>query len=96
MKEKREHDRKPARGKIRFAILRDDLILNESAPAQEVAAEIVDLSQGGFGLLTTTILEPGQKITLLDKDFGWELPDTGVVVWTTESSEGCRAGVRFI
>jgi len=96
MKENRRHERRPAQGKIRFAILRDDLILNGSASVQELIAEIVDLSLGGFGLLTETILEPGQKITLLDKNFGWELPDTGVVVWTTESLEGCRAGIKFI
>lgn len=94
--EKRIHERKPATGTIRLSLLREDLALKGKGDVDVVLVEIVDLSVGGFGLLTDVSLEPGQRVRVLDKDRGWELPENGIIVWTTESPEGCRAGVKFI
>lgn len=96
MMEKRIHERKAASGRIRLALVRDDLVLKGKKDADVVLAEIVDLSVGGFGLLTDVSLEPGQRVKVLDRDMGWELPENGIIVWTTESPEGCRAGVKFL
>lgn len=96
MLEKRIHERKAATGTIRLALVREDLVLQGNRDADVVLAEIVDLSVGGFGLLTDASLEPGQRVRVLDKEKGWELPENGIVVWTTESPEGCRAGVKFL
>lgn len=96
MMEKRRHERKAATGRIRLALVGDDLVLKGHKDADVVVAEIVDLSLGGFGLVTDVSLETGQRVRVLDRDMGWELPENGIVVWTTESPEGCRAGVMFI
>ncbi len=96
MKEKRKQQRQKVQLKVRFVVLQEKTDLSNDIPNETFDAEIVDLSAGGFGLMTDVSLSPGQKISLVDKDLGWELPETALVVWSVDSSDGCRAGAKFI
>lgn len=72
-------------------------IKNELAPSS-LKANVMDFSENGIGLLTDAPLETGQFVKFIKKQkhLEGELPKEGVVMWTLESSEGYKAGVKFV
>lgn len=94
MEERRQHKRRAAKAIIKFAVIRNELSGILSSDTAE--AEVFDISETGFGLLTQDSLKPGHLIKVMEKDSNLQLSDTGVVMWTTESAEGFKAGIKFI
>ena len=91
--EKRAHNRKPTRKSSYLAV--SFIVENDIATSNEVKAFVTDISDSGVGLLTERSLAPGQKIKFTNKKRLKDLPETGVVMWTTVSKEGHKAGVMF-
>lgn len=94
MKERRRHERQPTRERIKISILQRKGVPS-LLPAEAIEVLVTDISEAGIGLHSEVALEPGQKIKLLGKKPGWNFSDTGVVMWTVEASDGCRAGIKF-
>ncbi len=94
MKEKRRHERRPARDKIKISIIQGKGT-PRLVPAESIEVLVTDISENGLGLHSESALEPGQIIKLLHKKPGWNFSDTGIVMWTIEASDGFRAGVKF-
>ena len=94
MDERRRLERQPIRGSIKFTVVREGM-QSDSMPSETLQAEVVDVSETGLGLRIETSLEPGQVIKFVNTDLEWQLPESGVVVWTTESPDGYRAGIKF-
>jgi len=72
-------------------------IKNQLAPAS-MKAKVTDINTAGIGLRVDAPLETGQFVKFIKKQkhLDGELPKEGVVVWTLESPEGYKAGVKFI
>lgn len=72
-------------------------IKSDFAPLAKKAT-IMNLSEKGMGLATDSPLETGQFIKFVKKQkkIAGLLPETGIVMWTLESSEGYKAGVKFL
>lgn len=93
MREKRTHkrQRKPSEAAIRFEVL------GEFNPGDhERTAVITDISPNGMGLFTQEPLELGQILKFLATGNRRELSDRGQVIWTADSQEGVRVGIKFI
>lgn len=95
MAEKRSNKRQPKKEDIRFHIIGDEASGN-NLPSPEIPAKLTDISETGMGLSLQTPLKPGQFIKFLGRKSDGNLPDMGVVMWTTESAEGVRAGIKLI
>jgi len=94
MKERRRHERQSTRERIKISIIARKG-LPPLIPAEPIEALVTDISEAGMGLHSEVALEPGQKIKLMGKKPEWNFSDTGVVMWTVEASDGCRAGIKF-
>jgi len=57
---------------------------------------VVDINDAGMGIICHHPLKVGQSIHFPHDEHGWDLPDKGVVMWTFKSSEGFRAGIKFV
>ena len=91
--EKRRHKRKSTRNSsypVVWFVIKSDI-----TTAGEVKASVMDISESGVGLFTDIALAPGQTIKFTNKESRQDLPEKGVVMWTTESKEGYKAGVMF-
>lgn len=55
-------------------------------------ATLNDISVSGLGLTTTTPLPTNQRISFTQKF----MHQSGTVVWSSSSDDGCRSGIRFI
>lgn len=91
--EKRRHKRQSTRNSsypVVWFVVKSDI-----TSSSEVKASVTDISESGAGLFTDVALAPGQMIEFTNKESRKELPDVGVVMWTTESKEGYKAGVMF-
>lgn len=95
-KERRYHLRKQGEGNPLSPVVWFE-VKNELAPSA-IKADVMNISQNGIGLSTDVPLETGQfvKFTKKQKKFDCEFPPEGVVMWTLESSDGFRAGVKFV
>jgi len=71
-------------------------VQGEIASFSKVRAGVLDAGPGGVCLLTDSPLELGQLLTIHDSRQEFSLPRTGIVVWTSETLDGCRLGVRSI
>lgn len=91
--EKRRHKRKSTRNASYSFV--SFVIENDIATSNEVKAAVTDISENGVGLLTDRALAPGQKIKFTRKEHQKDLPEMGVVMWTTESKEGHKVGIMF-
>ncbi|MGE5238775.1 MAG: PilZ domain-containing protein [Chloroflexota bacterium] len=58
---------------------------------QDLAGSIVDVNEGGVGLLTGFPVEQGQILR-----FKVVRPAHGMVVWSSKVPGRCRSGVKFI
>ena len=96
MVDRRYHVRKPRKGNPGSPVVWFE-IKNELAPSS-IKANVMDLSENGIGLSTDAPLETGQFVKFIKKQkhFDGELPKEGVVMWTHESSEGYKVGVKFL
>ena len=91
--DKRRHTRKSTRNSsypVVWFVVKSDI-----TSSTEVKASVTDISESGAGLFTEVALSPGQMIKFTNKESRKELPDLGVVMWTSESEEGYKAGVMF-
>ena len=91
--EKRRHKRKSTRNSsypVVWFVVKSDITTSD-----ELKAAVTDISESGVGLFTDIALAPGQMIRFTNKESREDLPDMGVVMWTTESEEGFKAGVMF-
>ncbi len=72
-------------------------IKSDFAPLAKKAS-IIDMTESGMGLATDSPLETGSfiKIVKKQKKVADQLPESGVVMWTLESSDGFRAGIKFV
>lgn len=95
MAEKRSKKRQPKEETIKFHIVGDEASWS-NLPSTEIEASLVDVSETGLGISLQTPLKPGKLIKFLDKKNNRNLPDMGVVMWTTESTDGVRAGIKLI
>lgn len=91
--EKRRHERKSTRNSSYPVVW--FVVKNDINASREVKASVTDISESGAGLFTHVALAPGQKIKFTNKESRKDLPEVGVVMWTTESKEGYKAGVMF-
>ncbi len=64
-------------------------------PSCKVQAKITDYCEDGMGLCTQANLKPGKRIRFVSKQRNSNIPDEGIIMWTTISQEGCKAGVKF-
>lgn len=71
------------------------VVQNDMASAKEVKGGVTDISISGLGLHTQETLEPGQYIKFINKENKHDFPEVGVVMWTAESKDGYKAGVKF-
>ena len=91
--DKRRHERKSTRNSsypVVWFVVKSDITSSD-----EVKASVTEISESGAGLFTEIALAPGQMIEFINKESRKELPEVGVVMWTTESKEGYKAGVMF-
>jgi hypothetical protein len=91
--EKRSHERKSTHNSsypVVWFVVKSDI-----TASGEVKASVTDISESGVGLFTDVALAPGQMIKFTNKESRKDLPEVGVVMWTTESKEGYKAGVMF-
>jgi hypothetical protein len=93
MREKRSHKRqgKPAEQVVRYEIQGE---FNPGDGAR--TAVVTDLSSSGMGLFTDEPLELGQVLKFIDTGERREVSDRGQVIWTADSPEGRRVGIKFI
>lgn len=93
MQEKRNHkrQRKAAAAVIRFEIQ------GEFHPDDGgKSAIITDVSPSGLGLFAEEPLELGQILRFIDIGNRPGFSDRGQVMWTADSREGLRVGIKFI
>jgi hypothetical protein len=93
MKEKRSHKRraKPAETVIRFEVQGEF-----EAGVFGKMGVITDIGPDGVGLVTDENLELGQILKFPGGRNRREIAELGQVIWTAESQEGFRVGVKFI
>ncbi|MDA8164543.1 MAG: PilZ domain-containing protein [Desulfobacteraceae bacterium] len=92
IREKRSHKRqaKPAEPMIRYEIQGE---FNPGVGGR--TAVITDLSPSGMGLFTNEPLELGQVLRFIGGDQSG-VSGQGQVIWTADSPEGRRVGIKFI
>lgn len=97
MKERRAHNRDSKPNDTRNTQTVWFEVKSDFAPLAK-KAEVLDLSASGMGLATDAPLETGQfvKFVKKQKKIADQLPESGIVMWTLESSDGFRAGVKFV
>lgn len=97
MKERRAHNRNSKPVEVRDTQTVWFEVKSDFAPLAKKAA-VLDLSETGMGLATDSPLETGQfvKFVKKQKKIANQLPESGIVMWTLESSDGFRAGVKFV
>jgi len=61
-------------------------------PQSELRGTIIDMSASGIGLLTDCTLKPGNLLKFNHSD----LPQLGVVMWTVNTGDKFRVGIRFL
>jgi hypothetical protein len=71
-------------------------IHDEFMPFNKEKAQITNYCEGGLGICTSIPLKPGKKIMFINKREELHLPDNGIVMWATQSSEGYHAGIKFV
>jgi c-di-GMP-binding flagellar brake protein YcgR len=91
--EKRAHKRKSTRAAKHSVV--SIVVENDISTTKEMKVTITDISKSGAGLLMDRALTPGQKIIFTNTKNRKDLPEKGVIMWTTESEEGHKAGVMF-
>ncbi len=88
-KEKRSVCRQPTSLNIKFAVTE---VGGREATRVEAKGSIVDISDQGFGMITTYPLQKGHAITI--KGRGDEkMPGYGLVKWTEKAGSTYRAGL---
>jgi hypothetical protein len=93
MKEKRSHKRQ---AKSAAAVLRFEVQGEFKTGAAGKTGLITDLGPDGVGLLTDENLELGQILKFPGTRNRREFAESGQVIWTAESQEGFRVGVKFL
>jgi hypothetical protein len=93
MKEKRSHKRqtKATETVIHFEVQGEFKTGNSGK-----TGVVTDFGPDGVGLLTAEDLELGQILKFQSTRRRRELAELGQVIWTAESQEGFRVGVKFI
>lgn len=91
--DKRTHKRKSTRTPKHLVVTL--IIENDISTSREIKATIMDMSDNGVGLLMDRALAPGQTIIFTKRENRNDLPEKGIIIWTTESEEGHKAGVMF-
>lgn len=88
--------RRASRNKTKFFVRFRVTDLSSGTPLMiEKKAEVVDLSEQGFGILTDYPLQKGHVITLTDKNGLSVLPDYGIVQWTERKESLFRVGLIY-
>jgi hypothetical protein len=92
MKEKRSHKRrtKPGETVIRFEVQEEFKAGNSGR-----TGVVTDIGPNGVGLFTEEKLELGQIIKFPDGHYRSEFAEMGQVIWTAESHDGFRVGIKF-
>ncbi len=90
MHEKREHKRKPANRTIWCSIMTCNGKIEESG----IKAHVVDISEGGMGIMTDHPIKPGCILWFDDE----KEHHAGVIRWRTHFKlrNVYRAGIRFL
>ena len=91
--ERRGEKRKKNKGNPRFPAIWLEVIDDLGLPAP-VKADVIDVSEQGLGLSIEKPLNPGQAVRFIKKEPAHH-PDNGIVMWTSESTDGFRVGVLF-
>jgi len=61
----------------------------------EKKAELVEVAEDSFGILTDYPLQKGHVITLVDKNGISELPDYGIVKWIEQTEQYFKVSLVF-
>jgi CheY-like chemotaxis protein len=86
--EKRETERRPDSRTINYSL---SVFYNWELKST-LKADIIDISAGGIGMMTSHRLHPGTVLR-----FGGPLGDrSGIVKWSVANERGCRAGIKFL
>lgn len=67
----------------------------QDASNMRLKVKVIDFSSGGIGVESVQELQVGQQITFIENIPEENARNTGVVMWTMCSKDGCRAGVKF-
>jgi hypothetical protein len=93
MKEKRRNQRQKS---SEAAVIRFEVVDQLSSGPAAKKGVITDSGPSGMGLLTEELLELGQVLKFTGRRSGQELGERAQVIWTAESQDGFRVGVKFI
>ena len=88
-KEKRSVSREATSLNVRFAVTE---VGGRDATRVEAKGSIVDISEQGFGMITTYPLQKGHAITIRDRG-NEKMPGYGLVKWTERAGSAYRAGL---
>nr|MBF0221217.1 hypothetical protein [Desulfobulbaceae bacterium] len=70
-------------------------IKNESDGKTQHQTHILDINDSGMGVTCEVMLKVGQQISFSDNQTEWDLPESGIVMWTFQANDGFRAGIKF-
>ena len=96
MQEKRSHKRQPRKGRQEQVTIRFEVQEEFSGGHSRRTAVVTDVSQSGVGLCTEEPLELGQRLKFLNTKEHADFSENGQVIWTAESQDGFRIGVKFV
>jgi len=90
-KERRRHPRTAPAEQWMEIILKPGPDQVAEAPERRLRARVENISEGGVCLVCDEPFELGQVVGFLAPGF----PDSGVVIWTSRSSNESKAGIKF-
>lgn len=70
-------------------------IKSESHGKTQHQTHILDINDSGMGVTCEVMLQVGQKIIFSENQTEWDLPESGIVMWTFKANDGFRAGIKF-
>ncbi len=71
------------------------IISDETGQKNRYEIQILDINNSGVSITSKTILTIGQAIHFSEDQKGWDLPESGVVMWTYNDNDEFKAGIKF-
>lgn len=67
-----------------------------SSPPEQHEISVLDINDSGMGISCLSQLKVGQQVYFTHNQLDWDLPQSGVIMWTFKAMDGFRAGIKFL